>query len=445
MNNRFLRVVVCLLVICCLIVNMSPIRANAAFVSGSVAIGSAAVIAAVLIGLGLSSGTAMDDFNALVSNLQSYLATLGWIVDGLITVKSIVSGASMKYAVPQNLIEDVRDFIIDTAVCVYQDVYLSSSVISSKYSSVDSSVKAKMQEAMSYGYIIINKSWSYKWNYYVVVSNAPFSSYVNAQGYTTFIASDGSSLLYSFDGGAWSTRSEIAWGSSGEYIEFYVGTGVNTVTSSYDLTIGNVSIDNTALEDAYSDWASTAFVVSESVVDTETAVETVVDTTYWQVVVADTYEETAALTQTQVQTGVAVDDSYVGVDSTTETTGFLSNILIWLQSVWEAIISIPASIVSGITDFFTFSTDLSTYAVELTSFFPFCVPWDIYNFFALFLAEPEAPCLEFDIDFPYMNEPWHIVIDLSAWDTVATVLRTLELVLFIVGLAMVTREKFLRG
>ena len=89
--------------------------------------------------------------------------------------------------------------------------------------------------------------------------------------------------------------------------------------------------------------------------------------------------------------------------------------------------------------------NINDFTFPLKDFFPFCIPWDIYNMFTLFLTEPQAPHLEFDIEFPYMEEPWHLVIDLSAWDSVAQILRSLELIGFCVGLGLFTREKFLRG
>ena len=88
---------------------------------------------------------------------------------------------------------------------------------------------------------------------------------------------------------------------------------------------------------------------------------------------------------------------------------------------------------------------VSDYTLDLTDFFPFCIPFDIYDLVRVLDAEPEAPHFVFDVDFPYMDEPWHIDIDFSTWDPVALVLRRLELLLFIVGLAMATRNYYIRG
>lgn len=83
--------------------------------------------------------------------------------------------------------------------------------------------------------------------------------------------------------------------------------------------------------------------------------------------------------------------------------------------------------------------------ITWSDFFPFCIPKDILDMVRAFQAEPEAPHFVFDVDFPYMEEPWHIDIDFSVWDPVALVLRRLELLLFVVGLAMATRNYYIRG
>lgn len=88
---------------------------------------------------------------------------------------------------------------------------------------------------------------------------------------------------------------------------------------------------------------------------------------------------------------------------------------------------------------------LGDYSLDLRDFFPFCIPYDIYALLSLLAAEPEAPYFEFDVDIPIIDFTWHIVIDLSPWDDVAAVLRTMELLLFIVGLGVATRNYYIRG
>lgn len=80
----------------------------------------------------------------------------------------------------------------------------------------------------------------------------------------------------------------------------------------------------------------------------------------------------------------------------------------------------------------------------LESVFPFCIPFDIYAFFECLAAEPEAPSFTWRFYIPGICDE-EIEIDLAAFDSAARILRTMELLAFIVGLAFVTRDKFLRG
>lgn len=93
----------------------------------------------------------------------------------------------------------------------------------------------------------------------------------------------------------------------------------------------------------------------------------------------------------------------------------------------------------------TYMPDPVTSDVDLTGIFPFCIPFDIYEFFSLLAAEPRAPVFSWVISVPQLGVNYPITVDLSAWDTVAELFRTLELLAFIVGLAMVTRNKILRS
>lgn len=75
----------------------------------------------------------------------------------------------------------------------------------------------------------------------------------------------------------------------------------------------------------------------------------------------------------------------------------------------------------------------------LENVFPFCIPFDIYAFMTLLVADPEAP----EIDFPIKSvngEVEEIHIDLSPFDSVAVVVRYIFDFLFIIGLGILTRS-----
>lgn len=83
----------------------------------------------------------------------------------------------------------------------------------------------------------------------------------------------------------------------------------------------------------------------------------------------------------------------------------------------------------------------------LDELFPFCIPFDLIDLFAVMKAEPEAPKFSFPIPVPDKGLKFHydyIEIDLSKFNSVAKILRTMELLGFCVGLTIVTRN-LIRG
>ena len=84
--------------------------------------------------------------------------------------------------------------------------------------------------------------------------------------------------------------------------------------------------------------------------------------------------------------------------------------------------------------------ELKNYSVTgLVSIFPFCIPFDIYNFFSVLTAEREAPVFDFPLNFGKLGSH-NVHVDLSGWDTVAQILRTIELLAFCVALAWGTSK-----
>ena len=88
------------------------------------------------------------------------------------------------------------------------------------------------------------------------------------------------------------------------------------------------------------------------------------------------------------------------------------------------------------------SDEVKKYKVKLVDIFPFCIPYDIYRFLNCLKADPVAP--SFDIPIIAANsfglEEYTYTLDLSQFDSVAKILRTMELLVFCVGLAFVTNN-----
>ena len=91
---------------------------------------------------------------------------------------------------------------------------------------------------------------------------------------------------------------------------------------------------------------------------------------------------------------------------------------------------------------------IEDYKVNLVDFFPFCLPFDFYHCIALLNAEPQAPEFDFSLPVGYKDgeviwEAYHISLDM--FSPVAEVVRKFELLAFMLGLIVITRDKFIRS
>ena len=85
--------------------------------------------------------------------------------------------------------------------------------------------------------------------------------------------------------------------------------------------------------------------------------------------------------------------------------------------------------------------DVKPATVQLGMIFPFCIPFDVYHMVTLLVAEPEAPNGRWEFSLPWEPGSQYVVEwDLEDFDDVAALLRTMELILFAVGLAAITRR-----
>lgn len=82
---------------------------------------------------------------------------------------------------------------------------------------------------------------------------------------------------------------------------------------------------------------------------------------------------------------------------------------------------------------------MNEYTLDLVDFFPFCIPFDIYDMLSLFAASREAPHFDYRFYVPGVCDET-ITIDLSEFDSAAQVLRTVELLASAIGLAFITKK-----
>lgn len=83
---------------------------------------------------------------------------------------------------------------------------------------------------------------------------------------------------------------------------------------------------------------------------------------------------------------------------------------------------------------------------SITTKFPFSLPFDVYNIFNLFSADPVTPKFTIPFDFSaFGGEVYEINIDLSQFDYIANIVRWLLYGVFIIGLVLLTNKLIGRG
>ncbi|WP_288646289.1 hypothetical protein [uncultured Pediococcus sp.] len=77
--------------------------------------------------------------------------------------------------------------------------------------------------------------------------------------------------------------------------------------------------------------------------------------------------------------------------------------------------------------------------VDLSKFFPFCIPFDLIHLIQVLDADPVAPKWTLKLEPPQFPVEWEVVIDLADFESLAKIFRTGETLLFVVGLILITR------
>ena len=88
--------------------------------------------------------------------------------------------------------------------------------------------------------------------------------------------------------------------------------------------------------------------------------------------------------------------------------------------------------------------DAKDYTLDFRKLFPFCIPFDIYKAVKLLDATPTAPVVHYKFYYK-KSKSYTIDINLNKFNSVAAILRRMECLLFIIGLATATRRIYLRG
>ena len=115
-----------------------------------------------------------------------------------------------------------------------------------------------------------------------------------------------------------------------------------------------------------------------------------------------------------------------------------------MADVGQWIQSLPEKIAEAFKKILPQQEDLgSAHPADWKTLFPFCVPFDLIEFLGVLNAEPEAPVIRWRFYVPRVVD-YEIEIDLSVFDGVAQIMRTMELLAFCIGLILLTRN-IIRG
>lgn len=76
----------------------------------------------------------------------------------------------------------------------------------------------------------------------------------------------------------------------------------------------------------------------------------------------------------------------------------------------------------------------------LENFFPFCIPFDIYSFITILVADPVAPVIHWHIYNPVSKTDNIMTLDFAIWEPVVILFRYIFDFLFIIGLALIARS-----
>lgn len=445
MKYSWIRIFISLLLILVLVINISPIKAHATGLVEGIAVAPLpvsvkVVAAAALICLGIMAVSESNAFDNAVDNFAKFLSeTTSYVVDGMVNVFGVVgSDGLVRSYLPQGLLESglgwafssgtVQSSISGHSARVGYTCYTGgvfspcADYLHFKINYIDSS-NSNIHKYFE-GAIIKNTG-----NYYVDGKLHTASSAFVYEGNTYYIQ-------YLMAVASWAPDAIKAGSASLGSISAMDGLdSIETacymlldgafddslISASSDLILGLIQapIDGVAFGDleAYSAYAGGAISLP-GIADDEEKLHLPV-----RIPGLEYNDDVITQTQEEAQTGVTdLEFVFTGDDVVTDDT------------VIDTVVGAAQSVI----DHFTPSGTITDYSLDLTALFPFCIPFDVYNFLSVLRAEPVAPVFEFDLNLGVASAP--ICIDLSGWSDLASIVRALEVALFCIGLALKTKE-----
>lgn len=446
--SRLLRSLVCLLLICCILVYSFAVPVHATAVLPTVAaplvgISPAAAVAAILICLGIGVLSTVD-FESLVDSIVDALPS-----DFFVTVDSQTMIEAISYNsdlfVAESLITWVQDYLFDgtsSSAPVLSSVYTLPSEFSSILDIVFASgVPSTIEDSLKYFpycYCI-----TFKEGLAVVFSGSaiglqygnPYLRF-NSQYFMVTSSSDG---VFGYKNG-W--NGYFPFSPLASVAQVMPNLGVVTACTSIvsDSYVADDVLVNVFAEAApdldddeeYQAWKRRQLLrVSDPGEDPEDDGLKVL-LPYYPIPAADNVESLPA----------SPSDAWITAPNLSLDSGIVSDpygeVELDAESLPDPGID-PAPSDPSTPGGTNMGGNMNNFVLpDLRDFFPFCIPFDLRDMLAALCADPVAPSFTFATAF--LGNVYEVNIDLSPWNNVASVLRTVQLCICIVGLAFATRK-----
>lgn len=157
-------------------------------------------------------------------------------------------------------------------------------------------------------------------------------------------------------------------------------------------------------------------------------------------------------------TGTGSGSEAVPDSDATSQSGFWQSVLSWLNTIFgtlgqilsavqsvavsiaQAIATAIADVIAAIKSLVPDPPSFSDFQIPtLKEFFPFCIPFDLLAMMRALSASPVAPSFTFACPLPG-GGVYEVDIDLSAWNGVASTIRSVIVAIYVVTLANSTRK-----
>ena len=438
------RALVCFALVFCLLVNVSPLKAKASAITyAKVAIDSLIVVGSAIMGLGVLAGSDTNAYKSLASSVVSALG-LGSVID---VVTWAVSGGAYKYAIPQTLVSSIRDYLF------------SSSVVTEELVTTAKLPAGAVIQGKDQAYTLNTGCMAFSWQYGNLSSRTiillPYDlSMSSAQNLCTPALGAGSIWISGLN---WVYFNAINTSSSSEenrlglvkiestgstatvVNDFLTGeyefTPKKTVVTTETYRLGAVALHDAAISVAYPDWYANSVVVPGSVAGTDEDDDEVA----LPIAPGKTWGETIGGTQAGTWEGVG---TWTDTNTDTEAgTGAGTN---------TGAISVTIPGINALVNFFTGTAVVESPLTAirfgaLFDLFPFNIPKGIYDTINFWNASASPPVISiplpnvtrggvdvdtYDLDFA----------EIPGMNTLAALIRGGELILFAIGLLLLTRK-----